>query len=958
MFFYSEVNLNQVLQNPDLIIPQSEKLEKKSEKPSRIIKKHNKIKKFLFVLTGIISLFSVNEGRKQYNMNGKYQEAMNLINKLQPEEISNNNKKFFEKLKSSTISIKQLNGLNKKILQEKFGKFEISYVIETKETINFDSYFDAFDILQKTKNHSNFNIISELVNSILFSTFIKTFKFKEKNENQFNYNDQIIIMKLYQLGKQIIEKNKLREFQISNIITKMQRIFMNNLNNGFNSETYEFSKEFTQKLICDILVDLKKININFNSLGDILQDLKLDFIKTEINKYYGNFMKLIENLEFNKNEFVILNFLLPNINLIEDFLKQKNEENFNLLKENFVLFCDLFKEEFKTNFNKNEFFQDIKKYSDDFFNIIFFDHEAINNILQEIPKGNNFDNFEKELKTRVSQKDQFLLEKLNNLQEIISFIRINERFIDFLKNKNLEKINYFLSNFKKENAETLSNDDDFLEFKLNLLNFIHDQKIDIKNLDNSLKYKDLFLFEHGIIIELLLLGDKEKIEEIFQEIFKNINLKQNDTRKNIIEKLKNKFIELTEYYEKSNENITIKTSVKNTIFDFIMKKYDNIISLLSLNINLKRFIEKNKNINKLNNLLEFTNNITEIPLTKEIIIFRKSLIKYIQEENIILDENQPYFERINQLIKTEFNDIPATEEDLKRVMLGLIEFGYYFSSDKVCEPYVQGYIEFLNIVKDLFINSKIYKTKAPVVFLNFQKKQFVVSDREVFILQNDEEKENKLFDLNGLVSLIRDIFKIALLVNISNKNNEYIEKNKEFSEMMQLLRDVFFQSSRGKESIIVDSLKRIITFALFGDKTSEQIYQEELNFINSMITNAKDKKNINLIGNVLSILFAAQKPFFIDIFMELFNVNFQFILTGFSLFFSQEFEQNTLADKFERVLKNPNNKKFLKLGDEFFILYNEKINQVMLRQTMLRQNLLNLEELFPKYKKNSNKLLT
>ena len=641
-----------------------QKLKKKEEEKAEELKLAKQDSK-----NGIYSIKLTKEDKKK-----KEKEKKQKINLIKQQQINN------EKIKNQ-------------IIKNTFNMIET--FINEKNNIN-ENENDKKQNENKNKKKKNKNnkknenkdlnneIKNEIENNKKVDDFIKSIKAKKENEKKEN-------------SKENLKMNFFNKYKYLFILDPTFRLKLRNIENSIDEE-----------IINDLFSMIKKSNILEK---EILKDscVLID--------------SLNEIIYSNLNENLLKNFISNNINLINEFSNQIENENENY----FILICNILYSLIKL---KNELNKEIEINIENLFEIII---ENIKKNLNEFKdfniKSNNFliNNLLLYFLIRIFKNDKNeIIENLLNkfLENIINNFNIKEENLEkfkilFFNVKFILKL-FNIFETKKEKFYSLNiKTTKFIEnnfnliqekiFKLNskkYLNIIfYVIKIYIFNMD-LYYYLETNLFEDFFNL-LKIVTEKEPFINEFEEkklFFKDFEL--NTLSFNSDDGISNYcmiLMKIFKFFDKENFDEKIYIEYFKKIIEIVLdikQKYlfDKYLQLLSRELNNKINIKISNEIFNfiLNKILNIQKNIKEIKILKEFIQFYKKfdLIKNNVINYIKNVDNSEIKEQINILFLLSFfnkNDKKIDE------LINNIEF------NKIC--FLK--IDIINFLLHFYVNDEI-----------------------------------------------------------------------------------------------------------------------------------------------------------------------------------------------------------------------------------------------------------
>ena len=545
-----------------------------------------------------------------------------------------------------------------------------------------------------------------------------------------------------------VDKNKLSyslvelDFWINRDLYKIKREWRYDYNNGkikeHNAEIYKNNEPLKVKVqaveneIVKILgfEDIKKAYENFTKTVFLPQNQFDNFLTSKpteresilldlfnLNLYYEVKEKISTEFKELKNKIENFN---SNINFIKNRIAQDLDIFFNNIRKLRELIDNLYYKELK---------------SIDFIDLLsILNNPDITNILDNLDSLNAFYQNLQKIKNslyiifdEIIKIIQFVTNDSNYLRELKN--RINEIFINFNIDNNLNEIEIFLDKIRNDNLVSfLEYEEESLKSKINLYNSNRDllnrilNKIDSFNLDFSNKVN--YLQDYLIRIETIYLDFKQKNKEK---------------------------IELLDF---NSENFI------NSINQFIL---------------IKNNFEKQKEINLANLLIKISNFIKDLEL--RINQFKHKYEDFLESLNSInnLNEDVKKIKSELEIKKKQYEELQNELDNLrikKEYLEKILELDAYIN-------YIRNHILKENIEKCLVCENKITN------FSIFKNINLSEKEKEKLNLEKEiKQREKKSQLVNTELSKINGILK-AKLNELASYNNKLRKFYKEIVELIE-----------------------------------------------------------------------------------------------------------------------------------------------------------------------------
>ena len=636
-------------------------------------------------------------------------------------------------------------------------------------------------------------------------------KKNKKNKNKKNENKDLNIE-----IKNEIENNKkvddfIKSIKAKKEIEKKEKLKENLKMNFFNKYKYLF--------ILDPTLRLKLRNNEISIDEEIINDLfsmikKNDILEKEILKDSCILIDSLNEIIYSNNfeENLINNFISNNINLINEYSNQIENENENY----FILICNILYSLIKLKIELNKeieiniekFYEivinNIKKNLNDFkdFNIKS-NNNLINNLLlyflitifksdnNEIIENliNNFlENIINNINIKEENLDKFKI-LFFNVKFILRLFNIFEIKKDKFYSLNIKTTKFIENNFNNIQENIIK-----LNSKKYLKIIFYVIKIYIFNMD-LYYYLETNLFDDFFNL-IKIITEKEPFINEFEEkklFFKDFEL--NTLSFNSDDGISNYcmiLMKLFKFFDKDNFfDVNIYTEYFEKIIEIVFdikQKYllDKYLQLLNRELNSKINIEiSNKIFNFiLNKIINIQKNIKEIKNLKEFIQFYKkfdliknNVIDYIKNVN-----NSEIKEQINILFLLSFfnkNDKKIEE------LINNIEF------NKIC--FLK--LDIINFLLHYYVNDEINNLNEIINIFKEKFKKKVEDEIIKELLNNINEKNvNKLLDTFKIIDLEKIKIPIDEIIKMKNESNfklidililYYLNNNNELNENIE-----------------------------------------------------------------------------------------------------------------------------------------------------------------------------
>ena len=896
----------------------------------------------------------------------KTNEKMNFLfenlEKNSIELFSNFKIEILNNLKNYKISIDEFeieSKIIKNILIENVTKnFYDSIILHQKNEFNFSINF-YYDCLLKNINSTFQKILNQ-------NLLIKNENFNSNFNEIFNmiFNSKNLSLNLdFQLNS---IKNSENDFFKTN---EKFNDFKLNLNSNLTKLINEISQLKNEKINDDFSLKFKFYLENSDNLKQIEifnNEIDNNFIILNLENFKE---KLFENSFFSKENFIHKineNFLNSNLEISKKIQIKIKEISFSL--ENLI--SNYFSKE-EIIIKINEFFNNsiynLNQYEINEINLNFEKIiEKINEILLNEEKNLNSiffnKNFSKinETKNEIKSKIFIKINKtiFNILDEIYNKIYLNiyENYVEYNLNLLNENVNFLISNF--EETKFLNSTFDFKEIIKNILNdLINDYKFIIKsqiNFKYNQNYKNIFN-------KINLNSIEKKIDEKFNEFFKNLENFSNEKEEKFYDLNEENKNEINENLEINIKNINeIIKKIKNNNFEininnFIKPDFSRInLKIDEIKFSFDNFIFKEK-INEKNDFNEFIKNLIKSNLNiKNLFYFYEKFFDKIIFFNENFNINNLFFNLKSNFFQTFFyylnlfnsNEIKTLTNDLKNQLFNFNDL------DKIIIKNNKKIIEILN--------EKIYFFIENLKFEIIEKLKIFFTD----FFEFDDEINKKIKENFNFV-----IFEIENDLNIFL--NEFFNK-KIIEPYLKILNE-----NSNEIFIIINNQKKLIK-----EKFDDFSFIETNEILNE-INNKINKTQISIKNYYENLKFKISDEFifyFENFQKEKINKNFEYFL-NLNLIMKNEifdniekksilYEKNYDKNKILLFLNDFNNEiknNFEKMKNSIFFYgideYENNLNKKIQKMRILNENLSekkiadkSIDETFQKLLNNSKKI--
>ena len=573
-----------------------------------------------------------------------------------------------------------------------------------------------------------------------------------------------------------------------------------------NSKTFQLKNNEDRKII---LYDILKINfpqemkkiikIEYEQLKKLYNQISENiFVHFNIKHNNKNIKDQILNVE---NNLLLLEKQKLNILQSETIiLKQKYDDNDNLLKDKYILKDELYSNLYKSNEILDDKIKD--KYLERL-NIIDKERDNLNE-KQKLLNNNLLKNKEK----IIEEYDIYLLDTENILEEIR---KLTEK-------KKLIKRSY--DNYEEKLEDIINKLKDNKYKKISEIKIIFD---DVNIIDE----KNLLVIKEKELKELDLKIKNIQKEEIF--------INQTKIKQDYKELMENNLIIMDKTFE------ILDNKTKKKVSDH--KEINNLIKQLSetINIILKRdknhiFINKN---NELEILLEkYYLYIDEEKEIKEYILEKKEFIKDIQDSNIkkeyllLMEEKQDILDfKENIIIDREIKKLYDKNENNKEIINNYMKLQNELKNE----------IYYLNEIEKLIKEEKLLREKLEKYEeIKLQLENNILIKEKIENINIDiKDIQNKNKDINREINLNDKV-----IINMIEKIEKIEKKIKEYYEIKDdILRYEVLSKLMGLDGLQLYILQKSI------DKLNTRIndiLRNKFGIENELIINIDDKYNIDM----------------------------------------------------------------------------------------------------------------
>ena len=624
---------------------------------------------------------------------------------------------------------------------------------------------------------------SSFLNFIEHSLMLFSNKNNKKNTNE-----------LFEL---ISNKNNIFNFNISiykGLIIELLYYYIFNLIKINEINQYKnfltFIEEISKKIIIYLIDYFKNDNYPIEKINNDEEEL----IKISLIVKYLMFLEMaikIPNVNkifsLKKNE-IFLYIIIPNIlnNSLEAFLFENNSKEY--YQNNYDFHLNSF--EIKTPKQKAfKILFNMCVYNENFFNFII---NLYIKILFKLTSIENQDYFEDNNEIYLYLINKFNQEKLfENCLEVFTYI-----FYLILENQ--QKFDYFSKSLNLMNHILINIENNFLSTKLIIFyshilpNFYNNEKFFIESLNfifkcllkiNSFNYSLFYISLRAInnlivnnsLKNLCLISIKNFINQF---IFYIENIKTFDFNEEYYKFIKNIINKYLNYLE----NDSMK------FIDFYWKKFEN-----NLESSIKNNLNENKQLKKLDNEINISNNINIIKIILKNIKNNKNYYNYFFPKILNLTNflekylNWSFEQEILEIITIILNNNFSIEKIyLKNILNYLTFFNIENENNTFKYKFEEYHIYFIYYFINCFKNEYLIEFKIKETILNFLTKR---------LLKNKISKENQieikiylnfgLFFLFYLYDLINEN-DIQNLINLFYKTFNLIDKKSDLNNKLYL----------------------------------------------------------------------------------------------------------------------------------------------------------------------------
>lgn len=606
-----------------------------------IVKKYNKIKisiikiqnfwKSIFLrksfkkLKSLIKIFKII--KTSYN---------NILINILIQLLKRNSKKYLERIKLDKIVLIQKN--IKSYFKKKFNIILIIKRLFGKRKKEILYIFYDINKIKILKSNNFSNIMMK------YNNFIKQQYLISENNNL-----SILSYKKFFYFEQLFNRFHIRKyFKFLSYISKnlqfaknLYRILSLKSNQIMGSTLIKIIDKNNQELIKKTILKLNLKNIIFQKSNERLKIIKKTFEKwkKEIFNFKMNNIKYREILFSNANKIM---------NIILKVMKRYNNNKNNIIIQLKKIKLRILLRNIVSNGNLKRFY--LNK-----INKLLKNRAILNQLLKFYIQNKNIDYYKKRyIKIYYKWKEYILkfnlykIKKLESIKNIKKILRKNisktfgPSFIKYLKSNKIQKFNLL---FKLKRIVLIKN----------LLNLYNSKKYNIQNFIIIYDLKIINpnkIFQKWLLTSLSLKYFEKNIFKgfyIFQNIIKKkifyiltLKMKSKTIISNIflLIKLITKFIQLLDIHFKSN----LKRNSFNKLFFFSKEKWK--LSFLERKINMIIYYTRNKCFRKIQNLVVYKNNLYNLLLKREFLLFNNKL-----KVNLLVWKNSITYKRMIDKLK-------------------------------------------------------------------------------------------------------------------------------------------------------------------------------------------------------------------------------------------------------------------------------------------------------------------